>query len=90
MYRSSFSLRGGKEAGFRYYVCFVNLYVSMGSGCLRCEEINISATVKMKNLMKDLKALLGEFRDWPIVGFFIERLIGIIGGGSGKVSAGGL
>lgn len=27
--------------------------------------------------MKDLKALLGKFRGWPIVGFFIERIEGL-------------
>ena len=29
--------------------------------------------VEMKNLMKDLKGLLGEFRGWPTVELFSER-----------------
>ena len=32
--------------------------------------------VEMKNLMKDLKGLLGEFRGWPTVELFSVRLAG--------------
>lgn len=33
--------------------------------------------VEMKNLMKDLKGLLGEFRGWPTVELFSVRLAGL-------------